>query len=163
MKKCNTHKSATSDDTRYFQISRLISSATCTFWFSLCLYLSKLRHIERVTRYLSCTGRYVKHIIILSIICHVRWNQVFADITLNLFIYLYLLISNIPLFVNILAYKTSSLVFLLHRKKCNTHNYIKHHLPRQMIPDICRYPAKSRQILVPFDFHYAFICPNSGI
>ena len=43
--------------------------------------------------------------------------------------------------VQILAYKPRSWVFILHRKKCYTHNYIKHHLPRQIIPDIRRYRA----------------------
>ena len=42
----------------------------------------------------------------------------------------------------------------MHRKKCYTHNYIKHHLPCQIIPDICRYHAQSRRLLVPFDYLY---------
>ena len=49
---------------------------------------------------------------------------------------MYLLIINMSFVAKILAYKTSSWVFILHRKKCNTHNNMKHHLPRQMIPDI---------------------------
>ena len=130
--------SATSDDTRYLQISRLFSSANCTFWLSKCRLLTEYKHIKRVDGYLFCTRRNVIHIIISNIICHVRWYQIFADIMLNLVSHLYLLIFIILLFVEILAYKTSSWVFILHRKKCCTHNYIKHHLPRQMIPDICR-------------------------
>ena len=49
---------------------------------------------------------------------------------------LYLLIINIPFNFKIMSYKTSSRVFIWHKKKCYTHDYIKHHLPRQMIPDI---------------------------
>ena len=58
-------------------------------------FLSKFWHIKRVAGYLFCTGRNVTRIIISSISCHVRWCQIFPDITLNLVSYLYLLISNI--------------------------------------------------------------------
>ena len=143
-----------SDYTRYLQISRLISSGTCTFWLSICRLLSKFLHIKRVAGNLFCTGRHFIDIIISSIISNVRWYQIFADITLNLVSYLYLLIINVSFVVGILAYKTSSSVFVMHWNKMYLHNYIKHHLPGQMIPDICRYRAKSRHILVPFDFHY---------
>ena len=53
-----------------------------------------------------------------------------------------------------MAYKTSSWVLIFHEKKCYTHNYIKHHLPRQIIPDSCRYQAQSRQLLIPFNYQY---------
>ena len=76
------------------------------------------------------------HIIISSIIYHVILYQILADILLNHVSFLYLLIINIPFNFKIMSYKTSSRVFILHKKKCYTHNYIKHHLPRQMIPDI---------------------------
>ena len=102
------------------------------------------------------TGCNLCHFIISNIICHVRWYQILSDITLNLFSSLYLLIINMPFVIKILAYKTSSSVFILHRTKCYTHNYIKHHLPRQMIPDISRYHALSRQLLVPFDYNLPF-------
>ena len=58
--------------------------------------LSKFWHIKRVAGYLFCTGRNPTHILISSIICHVRWYKIFPDITLNLVSYLYLLIINIP-------------------------------------------------------------------
>ena len=98
------------------------------------------------------------HFIKSSIICHVIWYQILPDITwtLHLVSCVYLLIINMPFVIKILAYKTSSSVFILHRTKCYTHNYIKHHLPRQMIPDISRYHALSRQLLVPFDYNLPF-------
>ena len=74
--------------------------------------------------------------ILSSIICIVWLYQILADITLNLFSYLCLLIINMPFVIKIVACKTSSWVFILHMKKWNAHNYIKYHLPRQMIPDI---------------------------
>ena len=80
--------SATSDFTRYLQISRLISSVTCIFWWSNYLFPQN-----------SGTRENVIHKIISSIICHVRLYQIFAEITPNLVIYLYLLIFNIPLYL----------------------------------------------------------------
>ena len=77
------------------------------------------------------------HFIISDIICHVRWYQIFPDITLNFVSYLYLFDYQYTVFVKIRAYKTSNWVFILHGTKCYTHNYIKHHLPRQMISIIC--------------------------
>ena len=59
--------------------------------------LSKFWNIKQVAWYSFCKGRNVTRIIISSIICHVRWYQIFPDITLNLVSYLYLLIFNIPL------------------------------------------------------------------
>ena len=70
--------SAMSDDTRYFQISRLISSAIHTFWLSMYRLLSKLWHVKRRLGYLFCTENNVIHIIISSIICHVRWYQILS-------------------------------------------------------------------------------------
>ena len=67
------------------------------------------------------------------------------------------LLVSLPFNFKIVAYKTSSWVFILHRKNWNAHNYIKHHLPRQMIPDISRYHASSRQLLVPFDYQYTIL------
>ena len=125
----------------------------CTFWFSKCRSLSKLRHIKQEAEYLFCTGRNWMRIIISSIICHVKWYQRFPDITLNLVRYLYLLIINMPFVIKIVTYKMRNWVFILHRKKCYTHNYIRHHLPRQKIS---RYHAQSRQLLVPFDHQYPF-------
>ena len=40
-------------------------------------FLSKLWHIKRVARYLIRTGSNLMHFIISSIICHVRWYQMF--------------------------------------------------------------------------------------
>ena len=104
-------------------------------------FLSKLWHIKRVAGYLFCTGRIGMHIIISSIICHVRWYQIFPDTMLNFVSYLYLFAYQYTVFVKIRAYKTSNWVFILPRKKCYTYHYIKHHFPRQMIPDISRYHA----------------------
>ena len=71
-KRCSSHHHikqdlAVSDYTRYFQISRLISSATC-----ICsllhvsiyqvFFFSKVWHIKQVAEYLCCTRRNVLHI-----------------------------------------------------------------------------------------------------
>ena len=56
--------------------------------------MPKFWHIKRIGGYLFCTGRNVMHIIISSIICHVRLYQRFADIRLNLVSYF--LIINLP-------------------------------------------------------------------
>ena len=77
-------------------ISRFISSAACTFWLSISVLLSKLWHIKRDAGYLFYTGNNLMHFIISSIICHVRWYQMFPDITFHLVSYLYLLIIIIP-------------------------------------------------------------------
>ena len=102
-------RSATTDCTRYLQISNLIL-------YLLIIYipfLSKFWDIKRVAEYLFCTGRNGIRIIISSIICHVRWYQIFPDITLHLVSYLYLLIINLPFNFKIVAYKTSTWVFIL--------------------------------------------------
>ena len=53
----------------------------------------KILAYNRVAGYLFCTERTIIHIIISSIICHVRFYQIFPDITLNLVTYLYLWLS----------------------------------------------------------------------
>ena len=128
-------RSATSDYTRYLQISSLILLIiNIPFW-------SKFWNIKRVSGYLFCTERNDTCIIISSIICRVRWYQIFPDITLNLVSYLYLLIINIRFLSKSWHIKRVAGYINLHRKKCYTHNYIKHHLPRQMILDISSYHA----------------------
>ena len=63
-------------------------------WIINIHFLSKSWNIKRVAGYLFCTERNVTRIIILSIISHVRWYQIFPDIRLNLVSYLYLLNIN---------------------------------------------------------------------
>ena len=53
----------------------------------------KFWHIKGVAGYLFCTERTIINIIISSIICHVRFYQIFPDITLHLVSYLYLWLS----------------------------------------------------------------------
>ena len=120
-------------------------------------------HFIQVAAYLFCTGRNVIHIIISSIIFHVIWHQIFsisrfissAACTFWLSISVFL--------VKIVAYKTSSWVFILHRKEFNALHYIKHHLPHQMIPDVSRYHVTSRQLFVPFWLSISFFCQKSCI
>ena len=84
--------------TRSYQIFPDITLNLLSYMLLLIInipFLSKFWHIKRVAGYLFCTGRNATHIIISSIICHVRWYQIFPDITLNLVSYLYLLIINI--------------------------------------------------------------------
>ena len=132
--------SATSNYAWDFQISGLIPSATCTFWLSIYCFFIKFWNIKLVTGYLFCTGRNVVHIIISSIVGYVGLYQRFAVITLHLVSYLYLLIIIISYFPKILIFK-SSILLLMHRKKCYTNYNIEHHLPRQIISYICRYRA----------------------
>ena len=79
--------------------------------------ISKLCHIKRVAGYLFCTGRIGMHIIVSSIICHVRWYQIFPDITLHLVSYLYLLIINLSFYFKIVANKTSTCIANQHQKQ----------------------------------------------
>ena len=84
--------------TRSYQIFPDITLNLLSYMLLLIInipFLSKFWNIKRVAGYLFCTGRNVTRIIISSIICHVRWYQIFPDITLNLVSYLYLLINNI--------------------------------------------------------------------
>ena len=117
-------RSATSDYTRYLQISSLILYLLIN---NIPFFKIKILANKRVAAYSFL--RNVTHINISSIICHARWYQIFPDITLNLVSYLYLLFINI-FFVKIRAYKTSNWVFILQRKKLYEHNYIKYHLQR---------------------------------
>ena len=79
-------------------------------------FLSKLWYIKRVAGYLFWTECNLMPFMLSSIICHVWLYQIWADITLNLFSYLYLSIINMPFVIKILVYKTSSWLFILHRK-----------------------------------------------
>ena len=56
--------------TKYFQISRFISSATCTFWLSIYRGFFKFWHLKRVAGYYFYTWRIVIHITISSTIRH---------------------------------------------------------------------------------------------
>ena len=72
-------RSATSDYTRYFQIPRLISSVTCTFWLLIFRgFFFKILAYETSSWVYFCTGRNVIHITMSSIICHVRLYQIFG-------------------------------------------------------------------------------------
>ena len=134
-KKLYEASSVTSDDTRYPKISR---QQLVPFDYQHTVFV-KFANIKRVARYLFCKGSNLTHFIVSSIICHVRWYQIFPEITLNFVSYFFDYQNTV--YVKILGYKTSSWVFILHRKKWNAHIHIRHHLPRQIIQDISRYQA----------------------
>ena len=133
--------------TRSYQIFLDITLYLVNYLYLLIIdmrfFPKKFWHIKQEAGYLFYTGKTIVHIIISRIICLVRWYQIFADITLNLVSYLYLLIINMSFVVNILVYKTSSWVFILHRKKFFIHTIISRincHVSLYQIY-ICRYHA----------------------
>ena len=63
----------------------------------------------------------------------------------------WLSIYKVFFFSKVLAHK-SRWELILHRKKFIKHYFIKHELPRQIIPDITH--ASSRHLFVPFDHHF---------
>ena len=86
---------ATSDYTRHFEISDWFRQLLVPFDYQHTVVFPNLRHLKRVAGYLFGKERNVLvHIIISSIMRHIRLYQILSDITLNhvSYVYLYLLI-----------------------------------------------------------------------
>ena len=134
-------RSATSDYTRYLQISRFISSATGSFCLSMYSFFKILEYktsncVFNLHKKKCYTHHYNKHHLLRHIIPEICRYQALSRQLLVLFDYQYTVFSP-----QSMAYKKSSWVFILHRKKCYTHNYYKHHQLHHIIPEICRYHA----------------------